>query len=69
LSGADLSNVNLSNAYLWKAQLINANLSNADLMGAWGLTPEQVKSARNWEKAKYDKDFRVKLGLPPSLTK
>jgi len=27
------------------------------------LTPEQVKSAENWDKAKYDEEFGKKLGL------
>ncbi|MFM6219918.1 MAG: hypothetical protein ACKPDM_06040 [Dolichospermum sp.] len=37
----------------------------ADFMGAKNLTPEQVKSAKNWEKACYDPELRIKLGLPP----
>ncbi|NJL61103.1 MAG: pentapeptide repeat-containing protein [Methylacidiphilales bacterium] len=30
---------------------------------AKNLTPEQVKAAKNWEKAEYDDEFRKKLGL------
>jgi Tfp pilus assembly protein PilO len=26
---------------------------------------DRIKSAKNWEKAKYNDDFRAKLGLPP----
>ncbi len=33
-----------------------------------GLTPEQVKKAKNWEKACYDLDFREQLGLPREQT-
>ncbi|MFN6519408.1 MAG: pentapeptide repeat-containing protein [Nostoc sp. CreGUA01] len=67
LSGADLSGANLSRANLSGADLSGANLSGADLSDDQNLTPEQVKSAKNWGKAKYDKDFRVELGLPPEI--
>jgi BTB/POZ domain-containing protein KCTD9 len=73
LSGVDLTNVNLSNVYLVGANLSNTNLSDTNLSGAdlensnleWveNLTPEQVKTAKNWEKAKYDDEFKKKLGL------
>ena len=33
-----------------------------------GLTPEQVKRAKNWEKACYDPDFRYQLGLSRAQT-
>ncbi len=39
-----------------------------DLRNTKKLTPQQVKSAKNWKKAKYDKDFRAKLGLPPETS-
>ncbi|QFS47058.1 pentapeptide repeat-containing protein [Nostoc sphaeroides] len=64
LRGANLSDANLSDA-----NLLGANLSSANLSGAKNLTPEEVKSAKNWDKAKYDKDFRAKLGLPPEPAK
>ncbi|MEH1949509.1 MAG: pentapeptide repeat-containing protein [Nostoc sp.] len=64
LIGADLINTNFSGA-----NLIDANLIDADFSYAKNLTPEQVKSAKNWDKAKYDKDFRAKLGLPPEPPK
>ncbi|BAY12064.1 nSTAND1 domain-containing NTPase [Calothrix sp. NIES-2098] len=65
LSSADLFNADLFNADLRSAKLSSADLRSADLRSAKDLTPEQVKSAENWDKAKYDKDFRAKLGLPP----
>jgi len=69
LSNADLSNANLSGAdfrgaRLLDAKFIGADLSGADFSYAKNLTPEQVKSAKNWEKAIYDEDFRKKLALP-----
>ncbi|MBP5974274.1 pentapeptide repeat-containing protein [Brasilonema sp. CT11] len=70
LRGANLRGANLRGANLSGANLSSANLSSADLIGAnlssaKNLTPEQVKSAKNWEKAEYDEAFRAKLGLPP----
>ncbi len=37
----------------------------ANFIGAKNLTAEQVKSAKNWEKACYDRELRIKLNLPP----
>ncbi|MFN6560496.1 MAG: pentapeptide repeat-containing protein [Nostoc sp. ChiSLP01] len=70
LSGANLSSADLRSANLSYADLRSANLSGADLRGAnlsyvRNLASEQVTSAKNWDKAKYDKDFRVELGLSP----
>ncbi|MEG4506812.1 pentapeptide repeat-containing protein [Microcoleus sp. F6_B4] len=50
-------------ANLSGANLSDADLSLANLSGAKNLTPEQVKSAKNWQKARYDEDFHKKLGL------
>ena len=66
LGSADLSNTNLGNASFNHANfsdtnLIGANLSGANLTYVYGLTPEQVKSADNWQQAIYDEDFRKKL--------
>jgi hypothetical protein len=47
----------------------DANLSDADLRFAKNLTPEQVKEANNWEKAKYHEEFRKLLGLPSEPSK
>jgi uncharacterized protein YjbI with pentapeptide repeats len=66
LSGASFSEANLSEADLSEANLEGARLSGADLTGVEYLTVEQVKSARHWQQAIYDDDFRKKLGLPPS---
>jgi hypothetical protein len=32
------------------------------------MTKEQIQSAKNWECAIYDDNFREKLGLPASTT-
>jgi uncharacterized protein YjbI with pentapeptide repeats len=67
-----LSDANFSDANLKDANLENANLSCLEsdgirfctnFRGAKNLTPEQVKSAENWEEAIYDEEFRKKLGL------
>jgi uncharacterized protein YjbI with pentapeptide repeats len=63
LSGADLSNANLNSANLDNADLNSANLNGADFTDAINLTPEQVKSAKNWQQAESDEEFRKKLGL------
>lgn len=63
---ANLRYANLSGADLRYANLRDANLRDANLSGAKYLTVEQVKSARYWQDATYDDDFREKLGLPPS---
>jgi len=64
LAGADLRDANLSAADLSRASLIAANLEGADFTGAdltyadfsgaKGLTPEQIKSAKNGRKAYFD---------------
>ena len=74
LRGAYLRRANLRRAYLRGAYLTGAHLSQAhltgvyyfgaDLTGAKNLTPDHVKTARDWEGAIYDNDFRKKLGLP-----
>ncbi|MDZ8029487.1 pentapeptide repeat-containing protein [Nostoc sp. DedSLP04] len=65
LIDADLRSANLIDADLSGADLSGADLSYADFRGVRNLTVKQVKSAKNWKQAKYDKDFRTKLGLPP----
>lgn len=62
---ARLVNVELSMTTLNGAKFHGANLSGAFLKKVKGLTPEQIKAAKNWEHAHYDDDFRQKLGLPP----
>jgi uncharacterized protein YjbI with pentapeptide repeats len=83
-AGASLTETDLRGAYLYTANLKGANLTAADLRGACltganfteadftnnkTIEPNQIKyNTRNWEKAKYDKDFREKLGLLPEDT-
>jgi hypothetical protein len=67
---ADLSEAHLERASLRGANLKGASLGLAHLEGAFGLTPEQVKSARFWQLALYDPGFRMELGLSnPAPTK
>ncbi len=69
LSGANLSGANLSGAKLKGANLSGAKLKGANLSGATELSPEQIKSAKFWESAKYDgkrlddPEVSQKLGL------
>ena len=63
MPGCILQNADLSQANLAGANIDRADLSGANLQGAKNLNPDQVKRAKNWEKAKYDADFRKKLGL------
>ncbi len=80
LQEADLCVVNFRDANLTVANLQEANLSRAHLRGAnlgtdltFGrirdLTAPQVKKAKNWELAFYEKDFLKELGLPPDHNK
>ncbi|MCH7922764.1 MAG: pentapeptide repeat-containing protein [Nitrospinae bacterium] len=69
---ANLQEANLQGATLWKATLHGANLLGADfrsgpspLSKTTGLTPSQLKAAKNWELAFYDDEFLKELGLPP----
>lgn len=61
LQDADLSYTNLNNTVF-----IDANLKGANLKDVKNVYPDQIKLAKNWEKAKYSLEFRKKLGLPPS---
>jgi uncharacterized protein YjbI with pentapeptide repeats len=60
-----LIRANLQGADFEKAKLDNAYINQANFIGAKNLTPEQVKSTKNWEKACYDRELRIKLNLPP----
>ncbi|MEH2023057.1 nSTAND1 domain-containing NTPase [Nostoc sp.] len=68
-TAANLSRADFTFANFSRAILVDANLGEADLSYAENLTPQQVKSAKNWDKAKYDEIFRRKLGLPPEPAK
>ncbi len=61
---ANLQYVNLQGANLQYAQLQGAQLLGTKLQGAI-LSPQQVKTALNWEFAHYDPEFRRQLGLKP----
>jgi uncharacterized protein YjbI with pentapeptide repeats len=63
LHWADLRNANLQHADIRDAVLEDADLHGADLRKARNITVEQIKTARNWEQAMYDDDFRHELGL------
>jgi uncharacterized protein YjbI with pentapeptide repeats len=63
LHSADLTEANLANSDFKGASLYNANINGANFKGAKNLTIEQVKSAKNWRTARYDNNFRAKLGL------
>ena len=62
---ADLWGANLEEANLWKANLEGANLEEANLKGAKYLNPTQVKSACNWEKARFSEELKQKLAKVP----
>ncbi len=61
---ANLSNANLQGANFQQAILQSANLQGANLQGAKYLTSQQVKTAKNWEKACYEPELNQELGLP-----
>ncbi len=76
LGEAELQGAKFQGTYLEKTNLKeaiicgnifdeNLQMKCANFIGAKNLTPEQVKSAKNWEKACYDPELRIKLGLPP----
>jgi uncharacterized protein YjbI with pentapeptide repeats len=65
LSGANLDWADMSGADLFLANLSGANLNEANLSRAKLIFPKQIKKARNWKAAHYDKDFRKKLESPP----
>jgi len=62
LTNANLENVDFMDSDLEKSKLTGANLKNADFIDNYDITSEQIKSAINWEQAKYEFDFKVELG-------
>jgi uncharacterized protein YjbI with pentapeptide repeats len=67
--GANLENTNFKNAIIC-GNIFDESTSSkkticANFIGVKNLTPEQIKSAKNWEKACYDPELRIKLNLPP----
>jgi uncharacterized protein YjbI with pentapeptide repeats len=63
LRGADLSDARFDGAVLDHVVFDQANLDGAQFKGAMGLTPAQLKRARNWDKAIYDISLSRLLGL------
>lgn len=61
--GANLSKADLGEANLFEAVFDNANIQQTNFKGAEYMSVEQIKSAHNWEQARYDDDFRKELGL------
>ena len=55
----------IGGANLGNANLRGADLEYADLVNAIGLNPAQVKTACNWEKAGFSKEFKQKLDQEP----
>lgn len=62
---ANLRGVNLKDANLTGVNFEEANLQGTNLQNAKGLTPTQIRVAKNWEQARYSKAFLSSLGLPP----
>ncbi|MBW4594159.1 MAG: pentapeptide repeat-containing protein [Brasilonema angustatum HA4187-MV1] len=62
LQEADLSGADFRGANLWRAELKEADVEHANFAGAKKLDINQVKKAKNWEKATYGKDFAPELG-------
>lgn len=69
LNKAILSHANLNGASLNGITLKKAHLRGTLLRGTQDLNPTQVKTAKNWESAKYDPEFRKRLGLTSEITK
>jgi uncharacterized protein YjbI with pentapeptide repeats len=68
-NGADFNDTNLENTAVggqnfYKPELFEP-ISPSELFNnsKVNITPEQIKVAKNWEKAKYDRIFRLMLGL------
>lgn len=65
LGEANLREVDLRKVDLGGANLEGANLGGANLEEAKNLNSTQIKSACNWEKAKFSKEFKQKLAQEP----
>jgi hypothetical protein len=61
LIGANLRYASLYRANLQNADLLGTDLEGADLQWAKGLTVEQIKVAKNWEKAIFTQAFENEL--------
>lgn len=60
LTEAILSGVDFTGADLTGANLYKADLTRADLTGVIGIKPEQIKKAKDWQLAFYDRNFNEK---------
>lgn len=65
LSRAILVEANFQNASLEGANLSRANLSRANFIEAKKIVPAQIKSACNWNTAKFSDEFKEKLNREP----
>ena len=65
LEGAVLTDARLEKAYLSGARLETANLLGADLTDVFGLTWEQVQTARRDNKTRFPADLRTSLAVEP----
>lgn len=61
LRNADLRGAKLSRANLRGAIITDADIAEVNLVGVRDMDLSQLKLAKNWEKAKYDKDFHPEL--------
>ncbi|NEQ72049.1 MAG: pentapeptide repeat-containing protein [Okeania sp. SIO2D1] len=61
---ANLKGANLQEANLQGANFHDANLQDTNLQKTKGLNPLQIKSANNWQQAKYSREFYSQLNLP-----
>lgn len=69
-TGATLLEADFTNSNLLGANFLGANLTNAKLIGAevayahlekaFGIIPQQIKRAKNWQLAVYDRNFNEK---------
>ena len=64
LQGAILKQASLSGADFTDAELKDADLQGAKFFQTKGITPSQIKSAKNWQVAYYDSDLLKDLELP-----
>ncbi|PSB10900.1 hypothetical protein C7B62_07675 [Pleurocapsa sp. CCALA 161] len=65
LEDATLEKANLEKTDLEEANLNRTNLNKANFIGAINIVPVQIKSACNWEQAKFTEGFKQKLAQEP----
>jgi hypothetical protein len=64
-NGARLGSTNLGSARLLDTNFDGADIYNVNFIDADYIAPEQIKQAKQWQKAYYDPDFSKQLGLQP----